>query len=168
MNFLILMNMLINSTMMFLKHPLSLGLLLLIQSLLISIMTGMISFNFWFSYILFLIFLGGLLILFIYITTLIPNMIFKYNLNYFLLNSIIFILLFVWLFKFKAYFMFNTEMISFNMYMYMENSKNLFFLKLFNNYSFKLTLMLIIYLLITLIVMLNINNPSQGPLRKMN
>nr|YP_010586001.1 NADH dehydrogenase subunit 6 [Agapetus zniachtl]UZZ43737.1 NADH dehydrogenase subunit 6 [Agapetus zniachtl] len=168
MNFLILINMLLNSSMMFMKHPLSLGLLLLIQSLLIAIMSGMIAFNYWFSYILFLIFLGGLLILFIYITTLIPNMIFKYNLNYFLVNSIIFILMFIFLLKFKYYFFFNSEMMTFKMFSYMENIKNLFFFKLFNNHSFKLTLMLIIYLLITLIVMLNINKPTQGPLRKMN
>lgn len=62
-----------------LSHPISIGLLILLQALLISLFTGALSNNFWFSYILFLVFLGGLLILFSYMTRLVPNQTFKFS-----------------------------------------------------------------------------------------
>nr|AAS00878.1 NADH dehydrogenase subunit 6 [Hutchinsoniella macracantha] len=52
------------------NHPLSLGLVLLFQALLVCFFVGGYSFSYWFSYILFLIFLGGMLILFLYVASL--------------------------------------------------------------------------------------------------
>ena len=49
------------------------GLTLLIQTILVSIISGLITKTFWFSYILFLVFLGGILVLFIYVTSLASN-----------------------------------------------------------------------------------------------
>merc|ERR1712221_33590 len=60
-----------------LSHPLAIGLALLSQTILICLITGLSSSSFWFSYILFLIFLGGMLVLFIYVTSLASNEIFK-------------------------------------------------------------------------------------------
>merc|ERR1712198_806681 len=56
-----------------LSHPLAIGLALLSQTILICLITGLSSSSFWFSYILFLIFLGGILVLFIYVTSLASN-----------------------------------------------------------------------------------------------
>jgi NADH-ubiquinone oxidoreductase chain 6 len=56
-----------------LNHPISLGLVLIAHTLLISVVTGVVGGHFWFSYILFLVFLGGVLVLFIYITSLASN-----------------------------------------------------------------------------------------------
>nr|QWB85635.1 NADH dehydrogenase subunit 6 [Neandra brunnea] len=66
---------------LFVNHPLSFGLILLIQATLIALLTGMLSFNFWFSYILFLIMVGGMLILFIYMTSVASNEKFKLSIN---------------------------------------------------------------------------------------
>lgn len=60
-------------------HPLSTGLVLLVQTILISVRTGLFKCTYWFSYILFLIFLGGILVLFIYVTSLAANEQFKFK-----------------------------------------------------------------------------------------
>jgi NADH-ubiquinone oxidoreductase chain 6 len=49
------------------------GLVLIVHTIRIGVVTGIMARNFWFSYILFLVFLGGVLVLFIYITRLASN-----------------------------------------------------------------------------------------------
>lgn len=70
---------LIGSVIIFIiiNHPVSLGLTLIFHTVLIRIATGVVGGNFWFSYVLFLVFLGGVLILFIYITRLASNELFS-------------------------------------------------------------------------------------------
>nr|YP_009407080.1 NADH dehydrogenase subunit 6 [Halocaridinides fowleri]ASA39629.1 NADH dehydrogenase subunit 6 [Halocaridinides fowleri] len=55
------------------SHPLAMGITLLIQTILIAGAAGLSMKTTWFSYILFLIFLGAMLVLFIYVTSLSPN-----------------------------------------------------------------------------------------------
>lgn len=57
----------------FLNHPLSIGIILILQTFLFSFFAGIIMPSFWYSYILILIFLGGLLILFIYVSSIASN-----------------------------------------------------------------------------------------------
>nr|YP_010585910.1 NADH dehydrogenase subunit 6 [Glossosoma caudatum]UZZ43633.1 NADH dehydrogenase subunit 6 [Glossosoma caudatum] len=151
--------------MLFIKHPLMMGLIILIQTLLISLICGFMMPSFWFSYILFLVFLGGLLVIFIYISTLISNKMFKFSYKLMLFSLISLVL-----FLINKYYMNqinNLEMLEFYEHMgYMEKTLNLS--KLYNNYSFKLTMMMIIYLFITLIAVVMINNIKYGPLRKIN
>jgi NADH-ubiquinone oxidoreductase chain 6 len=59
------------------KHPLAIGLILLIQTTIVCLIRGTIYRRFWFSYILFIIMIGGMLVLFIYITSLTSNEIFS-------------------------------------------------------------------------------------------
>nr|YP_010981240.1 NADH dehydrogenase subunit 6 [Mylabris sibirica]WOE90370.1 NADH dehydrogenase subunit 6 [Mylabris sibirica] len=70
---LIMMNITLSIMFIFMNHPLSLGLILLVQTIIISMISGQFCLNFWFSYILFLIMIGGLLILFIYMTSVASN-----------------------------------------------------------------------------------------------
>nr|YP_009732546.1 NADH dehydrogenase subunit 6 [Trachys auricollis]QHS71069.1 NADH dehydrogenase subunit 6 [Trachys auricollis] len=67
----LIMSMMITSTISFMMmtHPMSMGFNLLIQAMLISALTGMFQLNFWYSYILFLVMVGGMLVLFIYMTS---------------------------------------------------------------------------------------------------
>nr|YP_010248579.1 NADH dehydrogenase subunit 6 [Coraebus cavifrons]QTK22433.1 NADH dehydrogenase subunit 6 [Coraebus cavifrons] len=67
----------LSTIFMTLKHPISLGACLLMQSTLIALTTGMLNINFWFSYIMFLIMVGGMLVLFIYMTSVASNEKFK-------------------------------------------------------------------------------------------
>jgi len=59
------------------KHPIAIGILLLIQTTIVRLIRGTIYKRFWFSYILFIIIIGGILVLFIYITGLASNEIFS-------------------------------------------------------------------------------------------
>nr|YP_009500801.1 NADH dehydrogenase subunit 6 [Alpheus japonicus]AXB37195.1 NADH dehydrogenase subunit 6 [Alpheus japonicus]WPW61523.1 NADH dehydrogenase subunit 6 [Potamalpheops sp. purple zebra] len=60
-----------------LQHPLAMGLTLISQTLLISLASGSYTKFTWLSYILFLIFLGATLVLFIYVASLASNEMFK-------------------------------------------------------------------------------------------
>ncbi|YP_010718648.1 NADH dehydrogenase subunit 6 (mitochondrion) [Liolophura japonica] len=58
------------------SQPLSMGSLILINSFMISICVFFESGS-WFGFILFLIYIGGLLVMFAYVTALTPNLVFK-------------------------------------------------------------------------------------------
>nr|BDU79017.1 NADH dehydrogenase subunit 6 [Homona magnanima] len=158
--------------MFFLNHPLSMGLMILIQTILICLLSGMLINTYWFSYILFLTFLGGLLVLFIYVSSIASNEMFKNNFFFlkiiFLFSMIIisFSLLYFYNLNLLNYF-FNDEMenlSNFNMFFYKENSINLS--KLYNNQTFMMMMMMIIYLFITLVAVVKITNIFYGPLRQ--
>lgn len=151
------------------NHPLAIGLILLIQTLLICLITGLLTKRFWFSYILFLIFLGGILVLFIYVTSLASNEIFSLSIN--LLFYIISITLIRSLIIFiidklsiTAILINNeiSEIYKLNRFIN-ENTLNLN--KLYNFPTNLLTLLLINYLLISLIAIVKITNVFYGPLR---
>lgn len=154
------------------NHPLSIGLILLIQTFLICLITGLISKTFWFSYILFLVFLGGILVLFIYVTSLASNEIFHISVNIIIFIIIIIAITFlIILFLDKNYIIFFltnndiSELNNLNSYIE-ENSLNLN--KLYNFPTNIITLLLINYLFITLIIIVKITNIFKGPLRPIN
>nr|QWB85739.1 NADH dehydrogenase subunit 6 [Trichoferus campestris] len=148
---------------MFMNHPLTLGLILLTETLMISLLTGMLNYNFWFSYILFLIMVGGMLILFIYMTSVASNEKFKFSLKISSLISILLMFMLILLFidQFTLQFnMLNSDLIQskFNE----TNSIN----KYVNFPNNLIMVMAIIYLLITLIMVVKITNMKNGPLRQ--
>nr|YP_009773398.1 NADH dehydrogenase subunit 6 [Hanleyella oldroydi]QIZ12621.1 NADH dehydrogenase subunit 6 [Hanleyella oldroydi] len=59
-----------------LAQPVSLGINILLLALVVS-MTSVTQVSSWFGFILVLIYIGGLLVMFAYVTALIPNMMFK-------------------------------------------------------------------------------------------
>nr|AHI16926.1 NADH dehydrogenase subunit 6 [Actias artemis aliena] len=154
-----------------LNHPLSMGLMILIQTLLTCILSGMLIKTYWFSYILFLTFLGGLLVLFIYVSSIASNEMFSFTLNTKLLISMFFLITSILSIQFWHNIKWmnlninNSEMINFfnSILFFNENKINLS--KLYNNQTSMLTYLLIIYLFITLIAMVKITNIFYGPLR---
>nr|ADP22139.1 NADH dehydrogenase subunit 6 [Anastrepha ludens]ADP22141.1 NADH dehydrogenase subunit 6 [Anastrepha ludens]ADP22145.1 NADH dehydrogenase subunit 6 [Anastrepha ludens]ADP22153.1 NADH dehydrogenase subunit 6 [Anastrepha ludens]ADP22155.1 NADH dehydrogenase subunit 6 [Anastrepha ludens] len=154
------------------NHPLAMGLMLLIQTLQICLLTGLMTKSFWFSYVLFLIFLGGVLVLFIYVTSLASNEMFSLSMKTAFSFMLIFILLMnISWFMDKSYissFIQNNEMqtmINLNTFTE-ENSLNLH--KLYNYPTNLITVLLMNYLLITLIAVVKITKLFHGPLRLMN
>nr|YP_010265754.1 NADH dehydrogenase subunit 6 [Stibochiona nicea]UIS00461.1 NADH dehydrogenase subunit 6 [Stibochiona nicea] len=159
--------------MFFVNHPLSMGFLILLQTLLMCLLSGMIINTYWFSYILFLIFLGGLLVLFIYVSSIASNELFKISFNNnFILMIMFMLLIFSFFYKnnlFWMNFFFNDEMINFfNLFLFFNSEYNINLCKLYNEQTYFLILMLIIYLFITLIVVVKITNIFYGPLRSYN
>ena len=150
-------------------HPLAIGLTLLIQTLLICLITGLITKSFWFSYILFLIFLGGILVLFIYVTSLASNEIFSISIKLIIISLVIlFTIAIIGLIIDNNLFINwinNNDIESiYNINSYIkENSLNLN--KLYNFPTNLITIILINYLLITLVAVVKITKLSKGPLR---
>nr|CDL72691.1 NADH dehydrogenase subunit 6 [Cherax sp. HG-2014b] len=149
-----------------LTHPLSMGLTLLAQTILICVISGLFSPSFWFSYILFLIFLGGMLILFIYVSSLASNEAFKIHFKSSLLIALplcispILVSLDPLCLPSK---LFNSSL-----FLVLENKTNpttLSTSSIFSLPSFPFTILVILYLLLTLIVIVNIINITSGPLR---
>nr|QBS48158.1 NADH dehydrogenase subunit 6 [Pandalus hypsinotus] len=60
-------------------HPLAAGTALLAQTIFICVAAGLQNKSMWFSYILFLIFLGAMLVLFIYVASLASNEAFNFS-----------------------------------------------------------------------------------------
>nr|YP_009538075.1 NADH dehydrogenase subunit 6 [Limenitis fortuna]AYN60831.1 NADH dehydrogenase subunit 6 [Limenitis fortuna] len=154
----------------FINHPLAMGLLILIQTLLTCLISGMMINTYWFSYILFLIFLGGLLVLFIYVSSVASNELFKIHFtSKFSFIYILFIMIFSILLKNNLSWMnfsFNDEMINFfNSNLFFNNEYNFNLSKLYNKQNYLMMMMMIIYLFITLIAIVKITNIFFGPLR---
>nr|AVN67631.1 NADH dehydrogenase subunit 6 [Paratemnopteryx couloniana] len=147
------------------NHPLAMGLILLIQTTLISLISGLLSQSFWFSYILFLIFLGGMLILFIYVTSLASNEMFSLSTKMMISSTFIMLLSMIIFHISKNMPMQNQEM----MYtMLLNNPLYSSLMKLYNQPMGNITILLASYLFLTLIAVVKITNIFKGPLRQMN
>nr|UPX88353.1 NADH dehydrogenase subunit 6 [Renocera pallida] len=154
----------------YMKHPLSMGLILLFQTVLICLISSQLVKSFWFSYILFLVFLGGMLVLFLYVISLASNEMFSFS-----VKSLVCVTVSSFIFMFLSYFFMeigqspenstDTEaMLNSVTYPY-ETSFSL--MKLYNYPASMITLLVILYLLVTLIAIVKITDLFYGPLRKM-
>nr|UYG48412.1 NADH dehydrogenase subunit 6 [Chrysops sp.] len=157
-------------TFLQMSHPLAMGLLLLIQTFLICLLTGLLTKTFWFSYILFLIFLGGMLVLFIYVTSLASNEMFSLSMK--LTFSMIYLIMIIMIFslfidKSLILSFFNNEMNNIPQLMSYIPENSISLNKLYNFPTNIITLILINYLLLTLIAVVKITNIFYGPLRTM-
>lgn len=160
---------LININFIKINHPISIIITIIIQTLFIRIITGTIIERFWLSYILLLTFLGGIIVLFIYITRIASNEIFKIKINRIIIIIYIIIILSTLLYNIDKIIITeiikNTEIINLN---YSINFKEIStsLVKLYNNPTVIITIIIIIYLFITLLAVVKITNINQGPIRK--
>nr|AYR05280.1 NADH dehydrogenase subunit 6 [Coleoptera sp. ACP-2013] len=150
--------------LIFMSHPISMGSILLIQTMMICFLTGFFNLNFWFSYILFLVMIGGMLILFIYMTSTASNEKFKFSMNMILLTLSLFMLITMFYLFTDNY---SISQFSTNLNLQFNNKMLIFSLSKFFNYPMNnFILMMMIYLLITLIAIVKITNYKFGPLRQ--
>nr|WGF20839.1 NADH dehydrogenase subunit 6 [Sinelater perroti] len=151
---------------MFTNHPLSMGLILLIQTTLVATFTALLSNSSWFSYILFIIMIGGMLVLFIYMTSIASNKKFKASLPLMIFFNIMicsYILMKIYIDEWMNYLTFLSEDLVSS-----EFSPMTPMIKFIDYPMSIITIMLIIYLLIALIAVVNITIVPYGPLRKSN
>uniref|UniRef100_UPI00300236C2 NADH dehydrogenase subunit 6 n=1 Tax=Parotis laceritalis TaxID=3112171 RepID=UPI00300236C2 len=170
--FLSLLIILFSLFLLFLSHPLSMGLMILIQTMLTCLLSSIMLSTYWFSYILFLTFLGGLLVLFIYVSSIASNEMFFMSFN---MKMLFFLSIFIALsvsmismnnLNWMNFNINNLEMNNFfNMFLFFNNENKINLSKLYNNQTFLIMMMMIIYLFITLIAMVKITNIFYGPLR---
>nr|AXS65397.1 NADH dehydrogenase subunit 6 [Cucujoidea sp. 15 KM-2017] len=157
---------LFNMIFIALNHPLTLGMILLIQTIIISLMTGLMNLNFWFSYMIFLIMVGGMLVLFMYMTNVASNekFIYSFKMNIFIVTSMItFVIFLIMDYYFFNFNMNNQLMLKMNNFSNISLSMN----KYFNFPMNMIYSLLIIYLFITLIAVVKITDINYGPLRQM-
>nr|AND96730.1 NADH deshydrogenase subunit 6 [Onthophagus rhinolophus] len=143
------------------KHPLSMGVLLLIQTINLSLYMGYMNLNYWYSYILFLIMIGGMLVLFIYMTSVASNEKFLPSMKmfmFFISIMLTYILISMLIDPFYLSINFN----------FMNQNNNLSLNKFFNFPNLMIMYMLILYLLITLFAIVKITNFKKGSLRTSN
>nr|ALO77634.1 NADH deshydrogenase subunit 6 [Galerucinae sp. 846596] len=159
---LMLLTMLCAILFLLFKHPLTLGMTLISQTILIALITGLMNYNYWFSYILFLIMIGGMLILFLYMTSVASNEKFKFNskILFMFISTITLSMVLTILDKFYNNFLSKFLDLKINLFY------NFSMIKYFNFPNNLLMLMLIIYLFLTLITIVKITNFSQGTLRQ--
>nr|WES82254.1 NADH dehydrogenase subunit 6 [Archotermopsis wroughtoni] len=139
------------------KHPMAMGMLLMMQTVMTCTISGMMNQMFWFSYILFLIFLGGMLVLFIYMTSLASNEMISVSTKMLVTTVVLTMMMMVKTKNQDKVDMHETDMNE-KMTMMLE--------KFYNQPTGTMTLLMASYLLLTLIVIAKITSISSGPLRK--
>nr|YP_006575879.1 NADH dehydrogenase subunit 6 [Calosoma sp. BYU-CO241]ACZ58528.1 NADH dehydrogenase subunit 6 [Calosoma sp. BYU-CO241] len=167
----LIMNLSMTIIFMFLNHPLSMGLILLIQTILISLMSGFFSYTYWFSYILFLVMVGGMLVLFIYMTSLASNEMFNFSTklttSMIMITTMLFMMYFIMDYMMLNPLFKNSNLLEFfNNIMFMKNENNYTLNKIYNMPNNIITLMLVNYLFLTLIAVVKITDIKYGPLRQ--
>nr|YP_002456434.1 NADH dehydrogenase subunit 6 [Phlaeoba albonema]ABY60874.1 NADH dehydrogenase subunit 6 [Phlaeoba albonema] len=154
-----------------LNHPMSMMMFIILQTFLIGLLTGTMMETFWLSSILFLTFLGGMMVLFIYITSIASIEMFKPKSIIMIMSFILFMMMMI-IFMIINSTMFmdiikNTETMNINNYInYQEMTTSLE--KLYNLPTSIITMMMMIYLFLALVAVVKITNINQGPIRKMS
>nr|YP_001256923.1 NADH dehydrogenase subunit 6 [Reticulitermes virginicus]ABN10480.1 NADH dehydrogenase subunit 6 [Reticulitermes virginicus]ABN10493.1 NADH dehydrogenase subunit 6 [Reticulitermes virginicus]WHM51755.1 NADH dehydrogenase subunit 6 [Reticulitermes virginicus] len=144
------------------KHPLAMGMMLLLQTMMTCMISGTMYKSFWFSYILFMIMIGGMLVLFMYMTSLASNEMF-YPTSKMMMTAMIMSPTMMYLMPDQTN---NKEM---NTHEYTSEDEIMTTTTMmYNQITGMMTIMLAIYMLLTLIVVVNIINISSGPLRHTN
>nr|YP_010936648.1 NADH dehydrogenase subunit 6 [Sophrops peronosporus]WKW91617.1 NADH dehydrogenase subunit 6 [Sophrops peronosporus] len=153
-------------TFIMLKHPLSLGLMLLIQTITVALTMGFFNLNFWYSYLLFLVMIGGMLVLFIYMTSVASNEKFNFSIKITLMILFLSLMSLFLMMLIDPYF---SNINNLNIESLSTNSSYILSLNKFLNEPLIIVMfLLIIYLLITLIAVVKITDIKSGPLRQSN
>nr|QCF39700.1 NADH dehydrogenase subunit 6 [Glomeridesmus spelaeus] len=149
---MMIMIIMISISMIFfqLTHPMEMSILLIIMTLTISVNSLLFSMTQWFSYILFLIYMGGVMVMFMYMSSLTPN---KFPITIKKIMPImIFSLLFIMFYDYKM-----SKSMNFKSYMSI--------IKSFTFMSLNMTMIIIMILMITMISIIMITQNKKTPLR---
>nr|QPK42097.1 NADH dehydrogenase subunit 6 [Eucriotettix oculatus] len=159
MSIIMLMSTTLNIMFMNTKQPMMMVIIILMQTTTSTFMMNTLNKSPWFNYILMIIFIGGMMVLFIYITSISPN---EKNFNYIkLLPIITMIMLMIMMKKTPNNESSETTINQFNMTNYEQMNMNM----MFNYPLYSMSIMMMLYLFIALIVINKISNIEQGPLR---
>nr|AVJ52591.1 NADH dehydrogenase subunit 6 [Psacasta exanthematica] len=155
----VMYSMMISLALLFLwlGHPLSMGFILVLQTMIIAIISGMMLNNFFFSYIIMIIMLSGALVLFIYMASVASNEKFK---------TPVFMMI-TFMFTFMTSMWITSKLTEMQEYPSNDNMSYgmITLIKLFNTTSAYLTVAMILYLLLTMIIVSFIASSKEGPLR---
>nr|UQJ75115.1 NADH dehydrogenase subunit 6 [Neotermes sp.] len=144
-------------------HPLAMGLVLLLQTMMTCLISGLMHQSFWFQYILFMVFVGGMLVLFIYMASLASNEMFSLSMKMMMMAAAMIMMMSMikdqTTTNSKETSMYNLTVTSSDEIILMTSS-------LYNQPNGMMTILMAMYLLMTLIVVVKVTNVSSGPLRQ--
>nr|URX53329.1 NADH dehydrogenase subunit 6 [Calcaritermes nearcticus] len=144
------------------KHPLAMGLMLLSQTMITCLISGLMHQSFWFQYILFMVFVGGMLVLFIYVTSLASNEMFTLSTKMGLIMMMTLPIMATTNGWAKT-----DSSENYETYNHMLTDEiDTLTSKFYNQPNSGMTILMALYLLMTLIVAVKITNISKGPLRQ--
>nr|UGS80279.1 NADH dehydrogenase subunit 6 [Notolachesilla sp. GRA1sp1LA] len=165
--FMLMMTTMLTLTFFFSLNPLTMGFTLILQTMCLSVMLAFMQKSFWFMYILILIFIGGMLIMFIYMTSILPNEKFK------LFKNMIMHFMFLIVTMLLCMLLSNMLIMNFpsmSLINFLNMNENILMnntIKIFNSSSMFILISLVSYLFYCMIIIIKIINFLQGPLRKM-
>nr|QBZ38066.1 NADH dehydrogenase subunit 6 [Bambusiphaga citricolorata] len=159
---LILMMLMNSMTTLITNHPISLGTILMLQSIMTSINMIMLTKNSWYSMILFITFSSGMMIMFMYMSSISSNKKFKPSIRLTIIYVTMTILTLTiskdW--NFVMNFKLNELIL-----MIQENEEKQSIVKNISFNKFYLTMMLTLTILLVLISISNLINSFEGPLK---
>uniref|UniRef100_A0AAU7YRS0 NADH-ubiquinone oxidoreductase chain 6 n=1 Tax=Rhopalus latus TaxID=238591 RepID=A0AAU7YRS0_9HEMI len=144
---------------MWLKHPISMGITIIMQTLTICMITGLILGTFWFSYLIMITMLSGMLVLFIYMASVASNEKFFTSMK---------LITFSMLMIMMSAIMEINETYMNNEFMKMQTSIPMELISLTTMFNMKMkfiTMSMVMFLFFTMFTVSLIVNISEGPLR---
>nr|WRQ18170.1 NADH dehydrogenase subunit 6 [Igerna sp.] len=148
--------MLITSTMtLIIKTPMSMGILLLTQTMLAIMLMNKLTTSSWFIMITFLMMIGGLLILFTYMSSIASNEKFKLNMKPFMLLMILITMSDELIIE---------HQIKENQEFMEQKMEKMSMSKMYSK-TMMMTMMMVLYLLLSMIVIAKMVKHHEGPLR---
>nr|YP_010478387.1 NADH dehydrogenase subunit 6 [Nesophrosyne kanawao]UVI59831.1 NADH dehydrogenase subunit 6 [Nesophrosyne kanawao] len=149
----------ISSYTMMLKTPMSMGVMLLILTAVSTFLMANILTTAWIPMIMFLMLIGGLLILFMYMSSIVPNEKFTTNILMVIMPAIVFAMP---LGTVMVEPLMNESLLSTMLI------DNISMIKMYNKKTFIITVFMFMYLLLSMIVVTKIVKIFSGPLRSKN
>nr|YP_009500711.1 NADH dehydrogenase subunit 6 [Diclidophlebia paucipunctata]AWU48893.1 NADH dehydrogenase subunit 6 [Diclidophlebia paucipunctata] len=153
-----LMLMILFSTLMpYVFNPLMLTMFILMQTILLTILTRLLSKSSWLPLTIFMVIIGGLMVLFIYMTSICSNVKYNYvNIKKALIYSTL-----IWNLINPVKQLFNL-----NDSLQMMDTFNKEMFKIFLPSNIPCSISIFLYLFLMLIIMINIMKYEKGPMRK--
>nr|ABD85306.1 NADH dehydrogenase subunit 6 [Idotea baltica] len=158
-----MISLLMSASMIHFSSPYMDSLLLILQTLLVAIYLSLVKSSLWFSYMLPLVYLGGMLVIFTYVSSLVSEEGFEsFPVNYLIVSLIL---------------MFSTNVLfwgssvlngSWGGALYKDEGSSCVISELFSTDNMLMYLCVVIYLLLALICVANLMKFIAGPLRLLN
>nr|YP_010170678.1 NADH dehydrogenase subunit 6 [Pyrops candelaria]ACH42497.1 NADH dehydrogenase subunit 6 [Pyrops candelaria]QRZ60685.1 NADH dehydrogenase subunit 6 [Pyrops candelaria] len=148
----------------FMKHPLSMGFMLMVQTTMLCLNQSTISKTPWYMYVMFLTTVGGLMIMFMYMASIASNEKFKLSIKMMMVWTMMTMMTMMMtnidltmecMYKMTEMKMQSTEMSE-------EKSTSKFFMM----NKMNITMMMMMILILTMVSVTNISSTFEGPLKK--
>nr|UFK32223.1 NADH dehydrogenase subunit 6 [Aguriahana sp. 1 BY-2021a] len=151
--------MIFSTSVLIMSNPMSMGLILMLQTIFMIMFLNKILNSSWFAMITFMMMIGGLLIMFMYMSSIASNEKFKMKINMMMIIIILIIITDEMMLE---------NQINENMELMKTNNFDLSLTKIYNKKSMMMTIVLVLYLLLTMISVTKMVKHHKGPLRAIN